>query len=113
MYTMYELTMGNFVPVTRYLMEHVGEGYAVFLIFYRFLVGFACIKVITGVFMHETFRIAASDDDLMVVQKSRATQRHVGKMCRLLKRVDKSSDGKIQKQEFIDIMTDKKTKTWL
>eukprot|EP00811_Abedinium_folium_P033177 NODE_6160_length_1699_cov_6.294529.p1 GENE.NODE_6160_length_1699_cov_6.294529~~NODE_6160_length_1699_cov_6.294529.p1 ORF type:complete len:474 (+),score=75.91 NODE_6160_length_1699_cov_6.294529:153-1574(+) len=113
MYTMFELTIGNFVPVTRYLVEHVSEGYGAFLFLYRFIVGFAVVKVITGVFMHETFRVAASDDDLMIVQKNRITSKHTAKMVKLLERMDTSRDGKIQKSEFLEMMQDKSLATWL
>eukprot|EP00811_Abedinium_folium_P025316 NODE_3608_length_2011_cov_11.580679.p1 GENE.NODE_3608_length_2011_cov_11.580679~~NODE_3608_length_2011_cov_11.580679.p1 ORF type:complete len:580 (-),score=123.24 NODE_3608_length_2011_cov_11.580679:270-2009(-) len=113
MYTMFEITTGNFIPVTRFLCENIDERYAVLLILYRFVVGFAMIKVIAGVFMHETFCVAASDDDLMVVQKTRAMNRHVEKMQLLIRHLDTSADGKIDRNEFMMVMEDKRLKTWL
>eukprot|EP00811_Abedinium_folium_P010807 NODE_1999_length_2314_cov_10.586648.p1 GENE.NODE_1999_length_2314_cov_10.586648~~NODE_1999_length_2314_cov_10.586648.p1 ORF type:complete len:625 (-),score=137.58 NODE_1999_length_2314_cov_10.586648:329-2203(-) len=113
MYTMFELTTGNFVPVTRLLTENVGEGYGAFLFIYRFIVGFAVVKVITGVFMHETFRVAASDDDLMVVQKLRTMQKHAKKMNRLLDCLDQSHDGNISREEFLSLLKHKNLKMWL
>eukprot|EP00811_Abedinium_folium_P008925 NODE_1824_length_2365_cov_11.065684.p1 GENE.NODE_1824_length_2365_cov_11.065684~~NODE_1824_length_2365_cov_11.065684.p1 ORF type:complete len:703 (+),score=117.11 NODE_1824_length_2365_cov_11.065684:64-2172(+) len=113
MYTMYELTMGNFVPVTRLLVEHVSEGYGAFLVIYRFIVGFAIVKVITGVFMHETFRVAASDDDLMIVQKNRTSSRHAVKMAKMMGLADSSLDGRISKPEFLVLMQDPTFTTWL
>eukprot|EP00811_Abedinium_folium_P032570 NODE_5604_length_1753_cov_7.702952.p1 GENE.NODE_5604_length_1753_cov_7.702952~~NODE_5604_length_1753_cov_7.702952.p1 ORF type:complete len:430 (+),score=81.16 NODE_5604_length_1753_cov_7.702952:178-1467(+) len=113
MYSMFEVTFGNFIPVTRLLIENVNEGFGALLVFYRFLVGFSVVKVITGVFMHETFRVAASDDDLMVVQKLRATQKHAKQMKYLLTQLDTSLDGKLDRQEFYALMYNKRLRTWL
>merc|ERR1712007_122789 len=76
MITMTELTLGNFVPVCRYLSEHIDEGYGHGILIYKVVVGFGMLKVMTGVFLHETFKAAGSDDELMVVQKKRAQQKH-------------------------------------
>merc|ERR1712007_377886 len=50
MVTMYEITLGNWVPVTRLLMEDVSQVYGPVILFYRFVTGFAMVRVITGVF---------------------------------------------------------------
>eukprot|EP00812_Abedinium_dasypus_P008164 NODE_204_length_1815_cov_361.326136.p1 GENE.NODE_204_length_1815_cov_361.326136~~NODE_204_length_1815_cov_361.326136.p1 ORF type:complete len:449 (-),score=147.09 NODE_204_length_1815_cov_361.326136:453-1613(-) len=113
MITMFELTLGNFIPVTRILTENVDEGYGALLVIYKFIVSFAVVKVITGVFMHETFRVAASDDNLMVVQKVRTMKRHMKKMGHLLTRLDTSLDGKIDRAEFVALMEDSRLKMWL
>eukprot|EP00811_Abedinium_folium_P033127 NODE_6114_length_1704_cov_5.675967.p1 GENE.NODE_6114_length_1704_cov_5.675967~~NODE_6114_length_1704_cov_5.675967.p1 ORF type:complete len:283 (+),score=47.33 NODE_6114_length_1704_cov_5.675967:563-1411(+) len=113
MYSMFELTFGNFIPITRLLIENVNEGFGAGLVIYKFLVGFSCVQVITGVFMHETFRVAASDDDLMVVQKMRATQKHVKQMKFLFTRLDTSLDGKLDRQEFVALMSNQRLKVWL
>eukprot|EP00811_Abedinium_folium_P028874 NODE_4505_length_1883_cov_5.449317.p1 GENE.NODE_4505_length_1883_cov_5.449317~~NODE_4505_length_1883_cov_5.449317.p1 ORF type:complete len:571 (-),score=140.50 NODE_4505_length_1883_cov_5.449317:169-1764(-) len=113
LYTMLELTTGNFIPVTRLLTENIGEGYGAFLFIYRFIVGFAVIKVISGVFLHETFRVAASDDDLMIVQKMRATQKLAKNMKYLLCSLDRSHDGAVDRAEFLSLMSDERLKVWL
>eukprot|EP00811_Abedinium_folium_P036035 NODE_8781_length_1470_cov_10.174981.p1 GENE.NODE_8781_length_1470_cov_10.174981~~NODE_8781_length_1470_cov_10.174981.p1 ORF type:complete len:458 (-),score=91.29 NODE_8781_length_1470_cov_10.174981:96-1418(-) len=113
MYSMFEVTFGNFIPVTRILMENVSEGYGAFLIIYRFVVGFSVVQVITGVFMHETFQVAASDDALMVVQKQRTMQKHATKMKLLMTRLDSSNDGVLDRLEFSRLLDDNQLKTWL
>eukprot|EP00812_Abedinium_dasypus_P000668 NODE_1078_length_1248_cov_303.816429.p1 GENE.NODE_1078_length_1248_cov_303.816429~~NODE_1078_length_1248_cov_303.816429.p1 ORF type:complete len:384 (+),score=127.72 NODE_1078_length_1248_cov_303.816429:160-1152(+) len=113
MCTMFEITIGNHVPVTRYLVENVAEGYGVFFAVYRFVVGFAVVKVITGVFLHETFRVAASDDDLMIVQKVRATRKHVKKMQLLFERCEVSTDGMVTRKAFLQMTENRLLKTWL
>merc|ERR1712137_1292333 len=80
---------------------------------YRFIVGFSLVKVIAGVFMHETFRVAASDDTLMVLQKKRQTAKMKAKMDDFMARTDLSGDQKIQKDEFMAILENKWIRTWL
>merc|ERR1719223_1108717 len=60
MLTMFEITLGNWIPPCRSLMEHITEGYAALFILYKCVVGFAVAKVITGVFMCETFKVAST-----------------------------------------------------
>jgi hypothetical protein len=113
MMTMFELTLANWVPVSRALQDYVNEWYGLFMLSYKLAVGFAVVKVITGVFLHETFKVAASDDELMIVQKQRATQQHEQKMMRLFTQVDKSNDGLLSRQELKEALKDKRVKTWL
>jgi len=76
-------------------------------------VGFAIIRVIAGVFLIETFRTAASDDELMVVQKRRTQTRHARKMARLLREADESNDGFLQRDELKKVLSNHDVKTWL
>merc|ERR1712007_302816 len=93
MITMMELTMGNFMPVCTLLIEHVDEMYGHLVLVYKMAVGFAVISVIRGVFLHETFKAASSDDELMVMQKNRAQKSHEKKMMRLFAQARVSSEG--------------------
>jgi len=113
MVSMYELTLGNWTPITRCLIEKVGEMYGPLILLYRFTVGFAIVRVITGVFLHETFKVAAMDDDLMILQKQRSASRHRRKMLALVKQADTSNDGVIQREEFLGILENQRIKTWL
>jgi len=111
--TMYELTLGNWVPCTRLLVESVAEWYGAFILIYRFAVGFATVKVITGVFLHETFQVAAMDDELMIMQKARKSKKHHEKMHYFMQQVDNSGDDIIQREEFKSALRMKRAKTWL
>ena len=46
------------------------EWYSIFSVAYKLIVGFAAVGIINGVFMQETFKVAASDDKLMMRQKA-------------------------------------------
>merc|ERR1712007_171726 len=100
-------------PITRRLIEKVSELYGPLILLYRFTVGFAVVRVITRVFLHETFKVAAMDDDLMILQKQRSASRHRRKMLALVKQADTSNDGVIQKDEFLEILENQRIKTWL
>merc|ERR1712007_51981 len=80
--TMWELTLGNYAGICRTLVNDVHELYGYAIVLYKVVVGFAVIKVISGVFLHETFKTAASDDELMIVQKKRLQEKHGRKMKR-------------------------------
>jgi len=111
--TMYELSLGNWVPCTRLLVEEVHELYSGCILLFRYLVGFAMVRVMTGVFLHETFQVAALDDDLMVVQKARMVKKYRQKMENLMKAADDSGEGSIDRAEFIATLSQKRLRTWV
>eukprot|EP00404_Azadinium_spinosum_P045945 CAMPEP_0180804022 /NCGR_PEP_ID=MMETSP1038_2-20121128/61233_1 /TAXON_ID=632150 /ORGANISM="Azadinium spinosum, Strain 3D9" /LENGTH=159 /DNA_ID=CAMNT_0022844425 /DNA_START=148 /DNA_END=627 /DNA_ORIENTATION=- len=113
MISMFELTVGNWVPILRFLHDRVNEWFGLALLVYRCFVGFAVMKVITGVFLHETFKVAASDDDLMIRQKQRDSAKHLKKMRLLFREADDSGDGFLTFREFKEVMEDPRVKAWL
>merc|ERR1719375_2099379 len=74
--TMFEITFGNFMPPCRALVENVGEGWMVWAVCHKLVVGFSVISVIMAVFMQETFKVAQSDDQILVNQKERLIKTH-------------------------------------
>lgn len=113
MVTMFELTLGNWIPVCRFLMENISEWWCCVIILYKLVVGFGVIRIISGVFLHETFKAAASDDDLMILNKKRLQHKHQDKMRRFMQRADSSGDGGLSRQEFIDVLKSDDVKVWL
>eukprot|EP00928_Gymnodinium_smaydae_P043323 TRINITY_DN29052_c0_g1_i2.p2 TRINITY_DN29052_c0_g1~~TRINITY_DN29052_c0_g1_i2.p2 ORF type:complete len:344 (+),score=84.34 TRINITY_DN29052_c0_g1_i2:1545-2576(+) len=77
-------------------------------IFFFFFVG-----VINGVFMQETFKVASTNDRIMIRQKEKATKLHTKKMKHLFAQADDSGDGILNKDEFLEVMDDPSVKTWL
>merc|ERR1712000_478352 len=65
MLTMFEITLGNWMPPCRALVENVGEGWLMFFILHRLLIGFSVVAVINAVFMQETFKVATQDDKIL------------------------------------------------
>merc|ERR1712232_589963 len=53
------------------------------------------------------------NDDIMIMQKDRATRKHVTKMTQLFKEADESGDGYLSFDEFQEVLSDPRVKTWL
>ncbi|OLP87442.1 hypothetical protein AK812_SmicGene31333 [Symbiodinium microadriaticum] len=93
MFTMFELTL---------------EYFAIFNVAYKLVVGFAAVGIINAVFMQETFKVASSDDNVMMRQKDlgnaslleRDLRLHTKKMKTLFEAADESGDGVIDLDEF-------------
>lgn len=112
-YTLFEATLGNFSPVMRTLMLTVSEMWGPFFVMFKCVVGFAVVRVISGVFLHETFRIANTDDDLMVRRRNRDLNRHIKKMQLLFKAADAEHTGALSYHEFAELMSSPVVQTWL
>merc|ERR1712100_547892 len=93
--TVFELTLGNWVPVTRILHEEVSEWLGIVMILYRTFVGEAVVRVITAIFVLETFRAVQSNDEIMIMQKERQMKSYIDKMSMLFYEADESGDGRL------------------
>jgi len=113
MLTMFEITLGNWMPPCRALVEHVSGWFAVFSIGHKLFVGFAITSVIRAVFIQETFKAVGTDDDIMVNQKERAALVHMHKMDLLFCHTDKDGDGHLSKAEFNQIADQQTIRHWL
>merc|ERR1719506_3590587 len=110
---MFELTLGNWVPIARTLFEDVNEWFIVFTVFHKLSMGFAVIGVINGIFIQETFKVAACDDTIMFLQKERATKTHIRKMRTFFEKADISSAGSVRIEEWRAVMRDPRVCIWL
>jgi len=110
---MFELTLGNWMPPTRALVENVSEFYMVFFLLHKFIIGFSVVSVITGVFIQETFEDATSDDQIMLNNKKRAIRKHETKMSELFRHADEDNDGSLDRVEFMEVMQDPSVRKWL
>merc|ERR1712150_223627 len=113
MLSMFEVTLANWPPICRTMQENVGDGWWVFFVLHKLFIGFAVVAVITGVFIQETFRVASTNDQIMVRQKDRAKREHETKMMRFFKAADTSGDGILTVQEFKQIAQTNDVKIWL
>merc|ERR1719356_560904 len=104
MLTMFELTLGNWMPPCRALVENVSEWYLLFNLAHKMVIGFSVVSVITGVFIQETFKVATTDDKIMLMQKERAQRTHTKKMMSLFEYADKDGSGSIDRDEFKMVM---------
>lgn len=84
-----------------------------FGIVHKLSIGFAIVGVINGVIMQETFKVAATDDVIMVRQKRRAAEVSKRKMSTLFNALDTSGQGNLEYAEFGIIAQDPEVMTWL
>jgi len=111
--TMFEVTLANWVPSCRLLLESVSPWYAGFYILYRCCFMFAVLKVITAVFIAETARCARNDDELAVSTKKVQKMQYVEKLKELFHHLDKDGDGNVSWEEFEPVITNPTLTTWL
>lgn len=113
MLTMFEMTLGNWIVPARALVENVSEWYMLFFLMHKFIIGFSVVSVITGVFIQETFKVATTDNQIMLRDKARLMKAHERKMKELFMHADSDKSGKLEYEEFIHVMELEKVKMWL
>ncbi|CAE7701884.1 Scn5a [Symbiodinium sp. CCMP2456] len=113
MLTLFEITLGNFVPVTRLMMSDVSEIYVIFALIHKLVIGFAVVMVITGVFIQETVTVAQTDNTIMLTQKERALNLHMAKMTALFKAADFDESGRLDRGEWLQVCDDYSVQLWL
>merc|ERR1712061_701257 len=69
--------------------------------------------VIRGIFLHETFNVAAQDDQVMILKRQRQVANFVKKMTLLFHELDDSKDGNLSFDEFETLTADPRMKAWL
>eukprot|EP00929_Paragymnodinium_shiwhaense_P080640 TRINITY_DN42069_c0_g1_i1.p1 TRINITY_DN42069_c0_g1~~TRINITY_DN42069_c0_g1_i1.p1 ORF type:complete len:706 (-),score=133.70 TRINITY_DN42069_c0_g1_i1:250-2250(-) len=111
--SMYEVTFGNWSKIGRALHENISEWFAPLILAYRLVVSFAMLKVINGIFLSETLRVMNSNDEILIMHKTRQTERHISNMQQLFIEADDSGDGLLSFEEFKGILADSRVKTWL
>ncbi|CAE7225019.1 unnamed protein product [Symbiodinium sp. CCMP2592] len=111
--SLFELTLANWPPVCRLLVEEVSEWWLLMCLLHKLTMGFAVIGVINAVLMQETFKVAYLDDTVMVREKMRTMRAHVAKMSELFHEADTSGDGKLDFEEFKQILKKHEVKVWL
>eukprot|EP00913_Durusdinium_trenchii_P001417 g1312.t1 len=97
--TLLELTLANWVPASRVLTEDVSEFYTIFVLMFQASMGFSVVKVIMGV--------------IMMNSKDRALQTHKMKMSILFEAADTNGDGRLDREEFAEILADPLVSRWL
>merc|ERR1711862_266990 len=70
---------------------------------YQSCMCFAVLNVIRAIFLHETFKVAGTDDDLMIMQKQRQIREQTDKIERFFYEADATRDGYISYDEFLNV----------
>eukprot|EP00929_Paragymnodinium_shiwhaense_P088946 TRINITY_DN4923_c0_g3_i1.p1 TRINITY_DN4923_c0_g3~~TRINITY_DN4923_c0_g3_i1.p1 ORF type:complete len:654 (-),score=135.57 TRINITY_DN4923_c0_g3_i1:188-2149(-) len=110
--TVYRLTFSLDVGPSKLCFE-LNEWFAVPLLVYQLFVSFAVIKVIEAVFLNETIKLAAANDELMIMEKNRWEAMNEEKVKALFDEAEKSGDGWVDYAEFMLIMGEERVLSWL
>lgn len=113
MLTVFEVTVGNWVPVCRMLVEDVSEWYSVCFLAYKCVVGFAVVKVISSVFISDTFKVLQTDDEILIMQQEKNKRKLAKKMRELFHECDRTGTGLVSWEDFRDVVNDHRIQTWL
>lgn len=113
MVSMFELALGNWPPITRFLMEELHQLFGVFCVVFKLTVGFAVISVINGVFIKACFSAAENDDVILVRNRMKQIFQHKDRMTRFFQLADINGDGKLSLDEFRSVLRKPVIKTWL
>jgi len=113
MLSMFEITLGNWPPVCRLLSEKVSEWFMLLCILHKLVIGFAVVGVINGVFIQETFKVASSDNQIMMRQKERSSNLHEMKMRQLFLEADNDGDGFVSADEWRELVSHPAVQLWL
>eukprot|EP00419_Tripos_fusus_P045978 CAMPEP_0172819418 /NCGR_PEP_ID=MMETSP1075-20121228/14581_1 /TAXON_ID=2916 /ORGANISM="Ceratium fusus, Strain PA161109" /LENGTH=210 /DNA_ID=CAMNT_0013659939 /DNA_START=50 /DNA_END=679 /DNA_ORIENTATION=- len=100
MLTMFEITLGNWMPPCRALVENVSEWFMLIFLTHKLVIGFSVVSVINAVFVQETFKVATSDDRIMLMLKQRARKTHMNKIRDLFQHADCDGNGTVTLDEL-------------
>lgn len=111
--TMFELSVANWIPVSRTLCEDVSEWMILFVVPHKLVMGFAVVMVITGVFLRETFNVAETDDTIMRNRKERDNRYHQRSIQRVWQAADRDNNQAVDLGEFTRLLRKPKVAGWL
>eukprot|EP00927_Polykrikos_kofoidii_P005514 TRINITY_DN12182_c0_g2_i1.p1 TRINITY_DN12182_c0_g2~~TRINITY_DN12182_c0_g2_i1.p1 ORF type:complete len:671 (-),score=121.77 TRINITY_DN12182_c0_g2_i1:271-2085(-) len=110
--TILEVTLGNWGPPCRLLQNKVSEWWVLFFVFYKFIIGFAVVQVIISVFIQQTFKVVARDEQVMINECKAASEAFGKNLRHLFEVIDVDHDGFISHEELSICMSDKEVRSW-
>jgi len=113
-WSVFELTMSGCWPnYSSVLIHDVSSWYAVFFALYVAVVVFAVIRIITALFLKDTLQVAASDAESIVASKMKQRMDYAKKLAAFFREADTSHDGTLSKEEFVQVLSNKKVAAYL
>merc|ERR1712032_190537 len=100
MVTMFEITLTNWVPSCRILMSHVSVWFGLFYVLYCCCICFAVTRVISAVFITETMKAVAIDEQTGFIHRRRHRRALAQKIDKIFRELNKSGTGEITREEF-------------
>eukprot|EP00929_Paragymnodinium_shiwhaense_P030342 TRINITY_DN17219_c0_g1_i1.p1 TRINITY_DN17219_c0_g1~~TRINITY_DN17219_c0_g1_i1.p1 ORF type:complete len:744 (+),score=147.40 TRINITY_DN17219_c0_g1_i1:92-2323(+) len=113
-YTMFEATLSGCWPnYARPLIDGVSPWFGCFWVLYALAVVFAVVRIISALFLSNTMKISAEDEEMMVSSKWKEKQRYLGKLCRFFKEADLDGNGMLDREEFDLMVSNPSIASWL
>eukprot|EP00927_Polykrikos_kofoidii_P020613 TRINITY_DN19820_c1_g1_i1.p1 TRINITY_DN19820_c1_g1~~TRINITY_DN19820_c1_g1_i1.p1 ORF type:complete len:589 (-),score=79.56 TRINITY_DN19820_c1_g1_i1:48-1814(-) len=106
--TVFEVALGNWGPPCRLLQEKVSEWFAPVFVLLKCIIGFAVVQVITSVFIQQTFKTTARDEDIMKRERDTTAKHVLNSMEKLFAFIDVSNDGYVSR-EALEVCIQNKT----
>jgi len=101
MYTMFEATFSGCWPnYARPLIEHVSGYYAIFFMTYAALVIFALTRIVSALFLKETFNQSTAEAESMVREKKKESENLMNQLHAIFQEADVSGDGHLTGDEL-------------
>jgi len=111
--SMFEIHMANWATPCRILFETLGEGVGSFFIFYRCIMGFALMSVISAVFVQQTMSVVQNDTDIMILKRRKESESYEKKLKSLFAAIDNDGDATLSRKEFNHIIADPDLNVWM
>eukprot|EP00928_Gymnodinium_smaydae_P015158 TRINITY_DN15556_c0_g1_i2.p1 TRINITY_DN15556_c0_g1~~TRINITY_DN15556_c0_g1_i2.p1 ORF type:complete len:557 (-),score=74.73 TRINITY_DN15556_c0_g1_i2:348-1988(-) len=111
--TTFEVLFANWAPPCRVLVDNVSEWFSLVFLFYRCVIGFAVLNVVNAVFVQQSMKVAAADEEHAFKQRSKDHRTYTELIKRLFEHLDVSGDGEITLDEFEELCQVPKLQFWL
>eukprot|EP00747_Dinoflagellata_sp_TGD_P089394 gnl/TRDRNA2_/TRDRNA2_164305_c1_seq2.p1 gnl/TRDRNA2_/TRDRNA2_164305_c1~~gnl/TRDRNA2_/TRDRNA2_164305_c1_seq2.p1 ORF type:complete len:269 (+),score=51.56 gnl/TRDRNA2_/TRDRNA2_164305_c1_seq2:95-901(+) len=111
--SMFEISLANWVISCRLLYTQVDEIYGAIFVIYRCALCFAVVKVITAVFIAQTNKAAAQDEELVFKQKQKEQAKQRAKLLRVFKELDETGSGMLAWDDWKQLQDNQQLRTIL
>ncbi|CAJ1460073.1 unnamed protein product [Effrenium voratum] len=104
-YTLFEVTFaGNWPTSARPVLDKVSHLFVIFFALYITIVVFAVIRVISAIFLKETFDAAANDAEQLVRDRLKMKAEYVDKLEGVFTAIDDTGDGMITEEQLSELL---------
>jgi voltage-gated sodium channel len=113
--TLFEMTLapGTWAKIGRVLIYDVNPIYVVFFSIYVPVVTFGITRVMTALFLRETFAAANSDKDMVLEEQIRGKKVQKENLQALFSKIDLDGTGRIKLDELQKALKDPRSATWM
>eukprot|EP00746_Dinoflagellata_sp_MGD_P161357 gnl/MRDRNA2_/MRDRNA2_88463_c0_seq1.p1 gnl/MRDRNA2_/MRDRNA2_88463_c0~~gnl/MRDRNA2_/MRDRNA2_88463_c0_seq1.p1 ORF type:complete len:625 (-),score=105.07 gnl/MRDRNA2_/MRDRNA2_88463_c0_seq1:324-2198(-) len=113
--TLFEMTLapGSWAKIGRVLIYDVNAIYVLFFAIYVPVVTFGITRVMTALFLRETFAAASSDKDMVLEEQFRAKKVQKENLQALFDKIDLDRTGRIKFDELQKALKDRRSASWM